>query len=139
MKVTYKASDKLSFELEGAGQKEIFKELALIQEIFSEEKCGLCGKNNLRFIVRNVEGNDYYELRCNDCGAVLAFGQHKKGGSVDAGSEFEVVFGVRVVVLIASHEQKSDTQEHGNPHEADGTGAVVFVQRVVRNGQGDAR
>lgn len=82
MKVTYKANDKLTFELEASGQKEIFKELALIQEIFSEEKCGLCGSQNLRFIVRNVEGNDYYELRCNDCGALLAFGQHKKGGTL---------------------------------------------------------
>jgi len=72
MKVIYKANDKLQFELEGSGQK----------EIFSEEKCGLCGSTSLRFIVRNVEGNDYYELRCNDCGAVLAFGQHKKGGTL---------------------------------------------------------
>jgi hypothetical protein len=82
MKVIYRANDRLSFELEAAGQKEIFKELALIQEIFSEEKCGLCGSTNLKFIVRNVEGNDYYELRCSDCGAILAFGQHKKGGTL---------------------------------------------------------
>lgn len=82
MKVIYRASDKLSFELEASGQKEIFKELALIQEIFSEDKCGLCKKTNLKFIVRNVDGNDYYELRCMDCGAVLAFGQHKKGGTL---------------------------------------------------------
>lgn len=82
MKVTYTASDKLRFELEGSGQKEVFKELATIQEIFSEDKCGLCKKDNLKFVVRNVDSNDYYELRCNDCGAVLAFGQHKKGGTL---------------------------------------------------------
>lgn len=82
MKILYKVNDKLTFELEGEGQKEIFKELATIQEIFSEEKCGLCGSENIRFVVRNVEGNDYYELRCIDCGAVLAFGQHKKGGTL---------------------------------------------------------
>ena len=82
MKVKYKVGDKLEFELEGSGQKEIFKELALIQEIFAEESCGLCKSTNLRFVVRTVEGNDYYELRCADCGAVLAFGQHKKGGTL---------------------------------------------------------
>lgn len=82
MKILYKVNDKLTFELEGEGQKEIFKELATIQEIFSEEKCGLCGSSNIRFVVRNVDGNDYYELRCIDCGAVLAFGQHKKGGTL---------------------------------------------------------
>ena len=92
MKVLYKASDKLTFELEGSGQKEIFKELAIIQEIFSEEKCGLCGCTSFKFIVRNVDGNDYFELRCSDCGAILSFGQHKKGGTLfprrkdDAGS-----------------------------------------------------
>jgi hypothetical protein len=82
MKLNYKVSDKLSFELEGEGQKEIFKELASIQEIFGEEKCGLCGSSNIKYVVRNVDGNDYYELRCADCGAILAFGQHKKGGTL---------------------------------------------------------
>jgi hypothetical protein len=82
MKLNYRVNDKLEFELEGAGQKEIFKELSTIQEIFGEESCGLCNKNNIRYIVRNVEGNDFYELRCSDCGAVLAFGQHKKGGTL---------------------------------------------------------
>ena len=82
MKVLYRANDKLQSELEASGQKEIFKELALIQEIFSEPKCGMCGSTNLKFVVRNVDGNDYYELRCADCGAILAFGQHKKGGTL---------------------------------------------------------
>lgn len=82
MKVKYKVSDRLEFEVEGSGQKEVFKELAIIQEIFGEEVCGLCNKGNLKFIVRNVEGNDYYELRCSDCGGILAFGQHKKGGTL---------------------------------------------------------
>lgn len=84
MKLKYKVSDKLEFELEGAGQKEVFKELATIQEIFGEEKCGLCGSTNFKFVVRNVDGNDYYELRCGEskCKAILAFGQHKKGGTL---------------------------------------------------------
>ena len=82
MLVNYKISEKLEFTVEGAGQKEIFKELATIQEIFGEDKCGLCNKNGLRFVVRSVEGNDFYELRCMDCGAVLSFGQHKKGATL---------------------------------------------------------
>ena len=36
MKLNYKVNDKLSVELEGAGQKEVFKELATLQEIFGE-------------------------------------------------------------------------------------------------------
>jgi len=79
MKLKYKVNDKLELELDGNGQKEIFKELATIQEIFGEEKCGICGSSNIKFVVRTVEGNDYYELRCADCVAILSFGQHKKG------------------------------------------------------------
>lgn len=82
MKALYNVNGKLQFEVEGSGQKELFKELATIQEIFGEEKCGSCNKDSIRFVVRNVEDNDYYELRCHDCGAVLSFGQHKKGGTL---------------------------------------------------------
>ena len=82
MKVKYKVGDRLEFELEASGQKELFKELSSIQEIFGEESCGLCKSTNLKFVVRNVDGNDYFELRCADCGAILAFGQHKKGGTL---------------------------------------------------------
>lgn len=82
MKLKYKVSDRLEFELEASGQKEVFKELAVIQEIFGEEVCGSCGKDSLRFIVRNVDDNDYYELRCNSCKSLLSFGQHKKGGTL---------------------------------------------------------
>lgn len=82
MKVIYKPNAKLSFELEGSGQKEVFKELAVVQEIFAEERCGVCKKDNIKFVVRNVDGNDYYEMRCVSCGATLSFGQHKKGGTL---------------------------------------------------------
>jgi hypothetical protein len=82
MKVKFKPTNNLEFELEGAGQKEIFKELAIVQEIFSEKHCGLCKNEALRFVVRNVDGNDYFELRCSSCGGVLSFGQHKKGGTL---------------------------------------------------------
>ena len=82
MKITYKISDKMQCEIEEDGQKEIFKKLSSIQEIFGEAECGLCKCTNLRFAVRSGEGNDYYELKCTKCGASLAFGQHKKGGTL---------------------------------------------------------
>lgn len=82
MKALYNVNNKLQFEVEGKGQKDLFKELATIQEIFGEENCGACKKSNIKFVVRNVEDNDYYELRCNECGASLSFGQHKKGGTL---------------------------------------------------------
>ena len=33
-------------------------------------------------VVRENDGNEFYELRCLDCGAKLAFGAHKKGGGL---------------------------------------------------------
>ena len=32
--------------------------------------------------MRTVDDNEYYELRCMDCGAKLAFGSMKKGGGL---------------------------------------------------------
>lgn len=82
MKLNYKVNDRLNFEVEGSGQKEVFKELAMIQEVFGEKCCGMCKSQDLKFICRTVEGNDYYELRCTSCGGTLSFGQHKKGGTL---------------------------------------------------------
>jgi hypothetical protein len=63
MKVLYKANDKMQFEVEGGGQKELFKEIAQIQEIFGEDKCGMCKKDNIKLSVRTIEDNDYFELK----------------------------------------------------------------------------
>lgn len=82
MKVLYKANDKMQFEVEGGGQKELFKEIAQIQEIFGEDKCGMCKKDNIKLSLRTIEDNDYFELKCVSCGATLSFGQHKKGGTL---------------------------------------------------------
>lgn len=82
MKIIYKISDALTFEVDGADQKEIFEKLASVGEVFGESNCGQCGKTNIRFRVREIEGNKYYELKCADCGAILAFGAHKKGGTL---------------------------------------------------------
>ncbi len=79
MKVT-KTIGNLTVEFEGETQKDIFKQLSSLEEVFGEKVCGKCGSENLRFIVRENDGNEFYELRCLDCGAKLAFGAHKKGG-----------------------------------------------------------
>jgi translation initiation factor 2 beta subunit (eIF-2beta)/eIF-5 len=83
MKVNYRSKNgRLTIELNGDDQKAIFEEIARFQEVFEEDKCGKCGSENIKFIVRNVDDNIYYELRCMDCGAKLAFGIHKKGGGL---------------------------------------------------------
>jgi hypothetical protein len=83
MKIQYTTKNqRLNVELESNSAKEAFKQLAEFQEVFDENSCGQCNNDDLRFIVRTVEGNDYYELKCKACGAKLAFGQHKSGGTL---------------------------------------------------------
>ena len=81
MKANFKVN-KLSVEFEADSVREIWKQLSTFQEVFGETSCGKCGSENLRFVVRENDGNEYYELRCVNCGARLAFGAHKKGGGL---------------------------------------------------------
>ena len=66
------------FTVDYSGQKELFNELNQLQEVFGHTACKKCGNTDLRHVVREVDGNDYYELRCSDkkCRAKLEFGQH---------------------------------------------------------------
>ena len=83
MKVTYTTkNERLTTEIEGDSPRDIFASIAKFQEVFEETTCGKCGSENLRFVVRNVDDNFYFEIRCMDCGARLAFGSHKKGGGL---------------------------------------------------------
>ena len=83
MKIKYTTKNqRLNVEIDSESVKETFKKLAEFQEIFDETACQLCQNEDLQFVVRTVEGNDYYELKCKNCFAKLAFGQHKSGGSL---------------------------------------------------------
>lgn len=89
MQVSMRVSDKVTVVAEGEDQQEVFENLASMQEVFGEAKCGKCGGENLRFQVRkDKEDNKYYELICKNkngtgwCNAKFAFGCHKKGGGL---------------------------------------------------------
>jgi len=81
MKVTYTVN-KVNVTFEADTVRDVWHQLATFQEVFGEEACGKCESDNLRFVVRENEGNHYYELRCADCGAKLSFGANKKGGGL---------------------------------------------------------
>lgn len=83
MKVTYaSASGRLKFEFESENDKKLFSTLAHIQEVFEETSCGCCKSERIRNDVREFDGNFYYKLLCDDCGATMDFGQHKTGDSL---------------------------------------------------------
>lgn len=85
MKVTY-LGKKFSVDFDGTGQKEIFEQIGVFQEVFEETNCGNCGSDNIKFVVRDVEKdgdvNKYYELLCKECFCRLSFGHHKTGNTM---------------------------------------------------------
>jgi hypothetical protein len=79
MQVQLKVSPNVIVSAEADKQTDIFEQLAGLQEIFGEGKCGKCGDTNLRYVVRTVDDDKFYEVRCTKCWAVLTFGVKKKG------------------------------------------------------------
>lgn len=86
-----------TMEVEGETQKDLFKEMAGAYEVFGEEKCGLCGCDNIRPVIRkNKAEEEFFEYQCGGfievnengkkvrkaCRAYLYLGQNKKGGGL---------------------------------------------------------
>ena len=86
MKAHYRtANGRITIEVEGGTQKELFKAVADVQEVFdADARCGDCQSADIAFRVREVDDNQYYELHCRNCQARLSFGQHKQGGTLFA-------------------------------------------------------
>lgn len=62
--------------------KEAFTELAQASEIFGHGECGACGSKDVMPVVRDWDGNTYYEMRCNKCHSVMGFGQRRGDGAL---------------------------------------------------------
>ena len=83
MKLNYTTKNgRLSVEIEGETQCDLFEELGSFQEVFDQTKCEKCDSEDLSFVTRVVDDNPYHELRCNGCRAKLQFGKNKKGGGL---------------------------------------------------------
>jgi hypothetical protein len=68
MEAQYKSPNgRVIIKVEADTAKGIFHEIALVQEVFDAEPCcGLCKNRELRYQVRTVNDNAYYELKCTD-------------------------------------------------------------------------
>lgn len=70
---------RLTVECEAGNIKDLIKALSQVVEVFgAENECGCCHSHRLRPRYRDPQGNSYYELHCDDCGADFTFGQHKE-------------------------------------------------------------
>ena len=80
MKETHTSRNgRLKIEFEADTHKSIIRQLAPFQEIFEEDTCRKCKKNNIRYVIRKAKDDkgkeyEYFELRCGDCGAKLPLG-----------------------------------------------------------------
>lgn len=79
MKVQYRVGNA-AVEVDGKDVKDVFGQLSGAVEVFGNAACGACGGTSVVPNVREVQGNTYYEMRCTQCGASLAFGQRKADG-----------------------------------------------------------
>ena len=83
MKAHYKVSDRLVFEVDTDSQKDMFRQLASIDEVFGDNTCPLTKSgqpsDKVIFSVRkDKEGNEYFERKCTEAPyAALSYGQHK--------------------------------------------------------------
>jgi hypothetical protein len=93
MKLQYQTPDgRMSVELSGDSQKDLFKELATFQEVFQGTECSamidgkVVSSNKTVFRVREVDDNEYFEMVCLEPGPLFLykkqFGQNKKGGGL---------------------------------------------------------
>lgn len=81
MKVRFRAGGT-ELEVEGKDSKDCFTQLSAALDVFGNHTCGACGSTSVIPVVRENQGNTYYELRCQHCRARLQFGQQKKDGSL---------------------------------------------------------
>lgn len=84
MEVNYKSlCGRMAVKFVANDNKDLFTQIAKFAEIYENNlNCGHCKSEKTRLSVRVVEDNSYFERVCNDCGYSMAFGQHKKGGTL---------------------------------------------------------
>jgi hypothetical protein len=80
LKARYSPRPDLEIEIEKGTVKDLFYELAVVAEIFSEPSCGLCNSQAILPIIRKSKDKrgkefTYYEMKCIKCNARLAYGQ----------------------------------------------------------------
>ncbi|HEY1494376.1 MAG TPA: hypothetical protein VGF49_07525 [Candidatus Solibacter sp.] len=79
------ANNRVTFEVDSPTAKELFAQLASIQEVFdAERKCGMpdCGSVDIRYATRERHGFEFFELQCQACRARFCYGQSRDGANL---------------------------------------------------------
>jgi hypothetical protein len=81
MRATVRVTPVLSLDVEGETAKGLFKGIAEAQATFEDSACGACNGTDIRYVVRQVDSNEFYEVHCQNfkCRAKLSYGHNKDG------------------------------------------------------------
>lgn len=75
-----------TFEITAETQKDLFKQISQVYEVFGENSCGLCGSEEIVPVWRTVpQGKkiyEYPEYKCAKCNAKLSMGCMMEGGGL---------------------------------------------------------
>ena len=112
MKAIVSSDGRVSFEVEGDNEADIFKNIARIHEVFDHGVCGKCNNNHTKFVCRiDKEENDWLEVVCQDprCRAKIIFGRTKKGGQIYPKIKWDQL-------SEKQQEQRSNEKEYADKH-----------------------
>jgi len=125
MKCNFKVSDNLTFEVEGDTTKDVFQQLASVQEIFGHESPG---DGDSVYSVRTVDENDYYEIVDSKNRRIkMQFGQTKKGNQLfprridDDKMDGQVRRGWYWVEWVGHGQNQGQNQGGGNSDDSSGS------------------
>ncbi len=81
MEAIVKISQNVSIRVTGETAKAVFEGISDCQATFEDSVCGCCGSDDIRYVVREVEDNKFYEIHCQKlgCRAKVVYGHSKDG------------------------------------------------------------
>lgn len=81
MKATIKVTPNLSIDVEADSAKAVFEGISDAQATFEDSECGACKGKDIKYVVREVEDNKFYEIHCMNykCRAKICYGHSKDG------------------------------------------------------------
>jgi hypothetical protein len=78
MKIIYKINEGVSLELDAPKLQDAIKIMTEIREAIGHERCGKCQNEETYPRHRTAENNDFFEIHCPKCFAVLPLGTSKE-------------------------------------------------------------
>lgn len=77
MKAQYKLCSSVIVEIESESMTDLVDKLTEVKDSIGPEPCGKCKSKNTFPQSRKTGDNTFYEIKCEDCGAVLQLGINK--------------------------------------------------------------